>query len=40
MGNEKRKVYLLTNGFPWGKGEKTFIIPEIFYLKKKYDFGL
>lgn len=37
MCGEKRKIYLITNGFPWGKGEKTFIIPEINYLKEKYD---
>lgn len=33
----KSKLFLVTHGFPWGTGEKTFIIPELPYLKEKYD---
>ena len=34
---EKSNLYLATNGFPWGKGEKTFIMPELPYLLEKFD---
>lgn len=34
---EKANLYLATNGFPWGKGEKTFIMPELPYLLEKFD---
>lgn len=34
---EKPNLYLATNGFPWGKGEKTFIMPELPYLLEKFD---
>ena len=33
----KRKLYLLTETFPYGKGEKTFIIPELRELNKYFD---
>ncbi len=32
-----KKLYLLTNSFPYGKGEKSFIIPELNYLKKDFE---
>lgn len=32
-----RKLYLLTNSFPYGTGEKSFILPELDYLKKEFD---
>lgn len=31
-----RTLYLLTNSFPYGKGEKSFIIPELNELSKEY----
>ena len=34
---EKKELILATCGFPWGKGEKTFIIPELIYLQKEYN---
>lgn len=34
---KKKKIYILTDGFPYGRGEKTFILPEIEVLKKTYD---
>lgn len=34
---KKTKLYLATNGFPWGKGEKSFITPEIPYLLDRFD---
>lgn len=34
---QKEKLYILTDAFPYGKGEKTFILPEIEVLKKVYD---
>lgn len=34
---EKPNLYLATNGFPWGKGEKTFIMPELPYLLEQFD---
>ena len=33
----KEKLLLLTERFPYGKGEKTFIIPEIELLSQNYD---
>lgn len=33
----KRKLYLLTETFPYGVGEKTFIFPELEELVKKFD---
>ena len=33
----KRKLYLLTETFPYGRGEKTFIIPELKELNKQFD---
>lgn len=32
-----KRLYLLTNSFPYGKGEKSFILPELNYLKDNYD---
>ncbi|MDE7433422.1 MAG: hypothetical protein K2N34_16115, partial [Lachnospiraceae bacterium] len=29
-----RKLYIITDEFPYGTGEKTFILPELFVLKK------
>ena len=34
---KKKKLYLLTDGFPYGSGEKTFILPELEKLKDKFD---
>lgn len=34
---EKSNLYLATNGFPWGNGEKTFIMPELPYLLEQFD---
>lgn len=31
------KLYLLTDYFPYGTGEKTFILPEIEVLKEEYE---
>lgn len=31
------KLYLLTEGFPYGKGEKSFILPELPYLCQTFD---
>ena len=36
MKLSKKKLYIFTDGFPYGKGEKTFIIPELNELIKKY----
>lgn len=33
----KKKMYILTNGFPYGKGEKTFILPEVEKLSSIYE---
>ena len=33
----KQKLFLFTNSFPYGKGEKTFIYSELQYLKKNFD---
>lgn len=35
-GNSKRNLYLLTDSFPYGQGEKSFIIPELPYLQEKF----
>jgi glycosyltransferase involved in cell wall biosynthesis len=32
-----KKLYLLTDSFPYGEGEKSFIIPELEYLKSLYE---
>jgi glycosyltransferase involved in cell wall biosynthesis len=32
-----KKLYLLTDSFPYGEGEKSFLIPELEYLKSIYD---
>lgn len=34
---KKEIVYILTDSFPYGNGEKTFIMPEIEVLKNVYD---
>lgn len=31
-----RNLYLITDGFPFGKGEKPFILPELPYLMEEY----
>ena len=31
-----QNLYLITDGFPFGKGEKPFILPELPYLLKEY----
>lgn len=37
---QKEKIYILTDAFPYGSSEKTFILPEIEVLKKVYDIVL
>lgn len=32
-----KRIYLSTEAFPYGKGEKTFILPELEELKKYYE---
>lgn len=32
-----KKLLLFTTGFPYGKGEKSFILPELEVLRKEYD---
>ena len=32
----KRKLYIITDSFPYGKGEKTFVLPEIEILKNDF----
>lgn len=32
-----RKLILATEGFPYGKGEKTFILPELERLRQYFD---
>lgn len=31
------KLYLITDNFPFGKGEKSFIMPELNFLIRKFD---
>ncbi len=31
-----KRLVLVTDVFPWGKGEKSFILPELQYLRKKF----
>lgn len=33
----KRKIYVFTDQYPWGKGEKPFIEPELKVLSKSFD---
>lgn len=33
----RRKLYLITDSFPYGKGEKSFILPELNIIKESYD---
>lgn len=33
----KMPLYLITNDFPYGDGEGSFILPELPYLKQKFD---
>lgn len=33
----RRKLYLFTNAFPYGKAEKPFVAPELDVLVQKYD---
>ena len=32
----KRDLYLFTDGFPFGRGEKTFIMPELSYFRERF----
>ena len=32
-----KKLFLITESFPYGKGEKSFIMPELPYLAEEYD---
>ncbi len=37
MSNKsKRNLYLLTDSFPYGRGEKSFIMPELPYLQERF----
>lgn len=33
----KKRIILITNAFPFGKGEASFILPELEVLKENYD---
>jgi glycosyltransferase involved in cell wall biosynthesis len=33
----RKKLYLVTTDFPYGRGENSFIMPELPYLKEKFD---
>lgn len=33
----KKKMYLITSDFPYGKGESSFIMPELPYLMNKFE---
>jgi glycosyltransferase involved in cell wall biosynthesis len=33
----KKRLVLITDGFPYGKGEKPFILPELPYLREEFD---
>ena len=33
---KRQNLYLITDGFPFGRGEKPFILPELPYLLEKY----
>lgn len=33
----KKKLYLITTDFPFGRGEASFIMPELSYLKERFD---
>ena len=32
-----KKLVIITNMFPWGKGERSFISPELEYLKEQFE---
>ena len=32
-----KKLYLITDNFPFGKGEKSFIVPELNYLIQRFE---
>lgn len=38
LNNSKKKktIYLFTDEFPWGRGEKSFVSPELDHLKKYF----
>lgn len=36
----KKRIILITNAFPFGKGEASFILPELEALKDNYDFTI
>ena len=33
---EKKTIYLFTDEFPWGRGEKSFVSPELDHLKEYF----
>ncbi len=35
--NSKKKLFIFTDGFPYGKGEKPFVGPEIEFLRHNFD---
>lgn len=35
-----KKIYIITDNFPYGEGEKSFLLPELAYLKKKYKLSI
>lgn len=37
MDGARRKLVLVTNGYPFGKSEKTFIGPELTFLAESFD---
>lgn len=32
-----KRLVVITDAFPWGKGEKSFLMPELPYLKQNFD---
>lgn len=37
MDSSARRVYLITDAYPYGPGEKTFVEPEIEYFASRYE---
>ena len=36
----KKRMILITEAFPYGKGEKSFIMPELPYLQREYEVSI
>lgn len=35
--SRKKKLFIFTDGFPYGKGEKPFVAPEVEFLRRSFD---